>query len=393
MIGICLISVLYYCLFCRCCKKGSCTLSLQRRTSDIFEQKNCEAVKNEIVDECKHCCCCCCQTTSDEQDDELTESQCKHSFLSNLHTTLGIIFPGLTKRIVKIESETASCKQKVLLLFAGRIGPKKRLQVVHVYLVFWIMAALITYIWFIVILIENIIYRKTTTCNDVNVRSNRSVCFDVRSSKGRVNCKLKDSGDLEVFCYLVQPSFAAFGVAFSIAKGVSLIFDLEFRIVVRVADYTCGRVVLAGLQVVSFTIMIFWTIFLPLAKETNTKLSESILFDNYFFLGGGHMRRAIAVLISLSISLALCVPWCYFKQKNGKEYLDQAVDIELAESASNEITGKNDTDTDSDMIRRCCFEWCRKNKTNSSCTTSSQLSQNLLSKSGSNRGDIIEMKV
>ena len=63
-------------------------------------------------------------------------------------------------------------------LFGGYRNPKCPCML-HVY---FLVMLLVVFNWFCLILIDTAIYRKTTTCNDLNVKDDAYLCFDVRKS-------------------------------------------------------------------------------------------------------------------------------------------------------------------------------------------------------------------
>lgn len=98
-------------------------------------------------------------------------------------------------------------------------------------------------LWFVIMIIENAIYRKTTTCHDINVRDNSFTCFNVTKSDFKpipITCAIGKSPTTEVFCYLFQPNIAAFGIAFSIFKLIIFGVTVYFKIAIKLAESKCA---------------------------------------------------------------------------------------------------------------------------------------------------------
>ena len=117
-------------------------------------------------------------------------------------------------------------------LFGGYRIPKNP-HLLHAYY----LAMLVTVAnWFFVMFFDTAFYRKTTTCNDLNVRRDAYLCFDVSQSilAGPVNCidpTIRDDLDIYVLCYLQFFNFpVALSLSFSFAQLMILLIHISFAL-------------------------------------------------------------------------------------------------------------------------------------------------------------------
>ena len=158
--------------------------------------------------------------------------------------------------------------------------------------------------WFIAIALELSIYRKTTTCNDINVKVQSFSCFEVNNNYQKIDCGNTDDIDTRsVICYLYNPTLAGFAVAFSAATLVRTIADWFFKLVMKATNCIawCGlalRMVLLLLAVLILAAYIALT-------------QVQIIEESYFIFGEVPMRIAQLVLLCLTVAgMLLIPPWC-----------------------------------------------------------------------------------
>ena len=115
-------------------------------------------------------------------------------------------------------------------LFGGFEIPRKPFWL-HVY---FLSMFLIVLNWFLIMLIDTAIYRKTTTCNDLNVRRNAYLCFNVDTpvTHGPVDCTdptIQNDLDVYVVCYLQYFNFpVALSLAYSFIQLIIILIHVSF---------------------------------------------------------------------------------------------------------------------------------------------------------------------
>ena len=284
---------------------------------------------------CKKCKC------DNENSEEI-------KFIDGWHTVLSFVFPRLME---KKKNRT----EEELLLIAGRQVPKidysagkctsSNVAVISTYIYLSVMGFLIG-LWFIVILVEYIIYRKTTSCNDINVDDDNYVCFDLDNKWEIVNCRLSpDERSNNVFCYLYTISPSAFGIAFSVASLVSTIVSVSFYAAVYFSDEPCSRYGIIFIQII--TIVGSATCVIILGPIYGKGIWGSFFF--FFFDGLSPMRIFIFVLGLLSVLIGSCLPWCALQDE--KPYKDVASNIEAGESTEDGNTERSRSTADDSAER------------------------------------------
>ena len=200
--------------------------------------------------------------------------------------------------------EQERMQMQEVILFAGRKLKSPKWMAWFTYIYFVCMAFLIL-VWFMVILTNNLLYRKTTTCNDINVNNDRYGCYYALNFS-RANCSWlrthPDVNDISVICYLVNfdPPMAL-GVATGFAKFIAFVVDVSFRTTVILAGTTLGCVFIITLQV-------FGTIALVLGFCLGIGGVREDGLD-WFLYGFIPMRLVMLCLVLfLAIGVA-CLPW------------------------------------------------------------------------------------
>ena len=169
---------------------------------------------------------------------------------------------------------------------------------------YFFLMAIITCFWFICILVDNTFYYKTTSCDDVNPKDFSHVCFVVNESYRVANCS---EDDQPVICYLFNPSFLGLGLAFSIAKFLTVCVDAYYVFITkttRCLPYHTGifRLLIAIVATAGF---IAWWIGFGIAEGYTIR-------QDYFGYGRVPMRVSQSVLLLLTaLTMTLCLPWNY----------------------------------------------------------------------------------
>ena len=93
--------------------------------------------------------------------------------------------------------------------------------------------------------VDNFFYRKTTTCNDLNVRNDAYQCFNAEDplESDPVNCDLeeiKNDLDVRVICYLQSSSLAvALSLSFSFIQFVLIPVQVSFSLTLWCVKNNC----------------------------------------------------------------------------------------------------------------------------------------------------------
>ena len=190
----------------------------------------------------------------------------------------------------------------------------------HCYTYFYfISVAILASFCFLAMLVENGLYRKTTTCNDINVEDSSYACFNMTRRKDfklkRVDCSLRGNGNINVFCYWYQPNAATFGIAFSTFSFVLVVVAVYFKIAIKIVEFPCVRYLLAVLQICAIILSsIVLLAILPTLHYTETKQTKDTTI--YFFHGNAVVRWALFFLTHFTVTLVIPVPWCGFTHKD-----------------------------------------------------------------------------
>lgn len=191
-----------------------------------------------------------------------------------------------------------------VLLFAGRELKPHKWAIAFTYIYFFYVTFIVL-CWFLIILTDNLLYRKTTTCNDINVNSDRYGCYFV-SNSSRADCvELKlhpDVNKIDVICYLVnfEPTMAL-GVATGFAKFLTFVANVSFRTTVVLSCTKYGRIFVVGLQVLG-TVVLLLIFCLGLGGISVNTL-------NWFVYGFIPMRLVMLVMVIFLAIAVACIPW------------------------------------------------------------------------------------
>ena len=292
------------------------------------------------------CLCCCykwncetCQCKCKCKRDSTTEGCCPDCStilkMEKLHDILRTIFANVkefqvqkTGTIADAEADTDTVKDqatdktsKVLVISDREVPSGWNGCMAYIYYVYMMFMSIM---WFIATAIEFSIYRKTTTCNDINVDVKSFRCFDVGKKFSVINCDAPDITERKVICYLYSPSIAGFGVAFSTAKLISVVADIAYKFIFKFTNkYCCCAFILRiALIVAALGALLAYLLVIHLLNITET----------YFTFGRVPMRMAQLVLVCLTVGGILVIPpWCQYTDDDFKRkyyYMGYYGDVE-----------------------------------------------------------------
>ena len=289
--------------------------------------------------------CCCCRKEEDSSTNSGSSSRdhctsccngCKDFFTSvkHFHRILGKVFPSISELYIKsknidnaksenganLQSEidayakskksanVKDTKTEPVLIISERKVPSSVCIGFLTYLYFTYMLLMCS-LWFITMLVELMVYRKTGTCNDINVKVRSFSCFDVDNKYERIDCEqTPDIDTRRVICYLYNPNIAAFGVAFSTATLFSVIGDFAYNIILKGTKKCCGCFLVLRILGLILVAAVFIT-FMVLAHV------HRIFNTNYFTYAGIPMRYVqLLLLFMTAVGILALPPW--------KEYTD-----------------------------------------------------------------------
>lgn len=197
----------------------------------------------------------------------------------------------------------AKRKKRRFFLFGGYRKPIK-LRMVHVYFLTMMLLAIC---WFSVMFIDTGIYRKTTTCNDINVERDAYLCFDVNVNNylhaEPVDCtKVIDDLDVHVLCYLKYYNIAtAASIAFSFMQLIVFGIYITFAITLFcVAKWKYGNIFIGLIWAVSAILIVVVIVVIVIALDN----SDDTKYETINFLYGDRVARyIICVLGCLTVVL------------------------------------------------------------------------------------------
>ena len=219
---------------------------------------------------------------------------------------------------------------KIRLVQNRKLTPGRARSQTYAY---FLLMAILTCFWFICLMVDNTFYHKTTTCDDVNPNDMTHVCFVVNESYRVANCS--EDIDQSVICYLFSPSFLGLGLAFSIAKFLTVCTDAYYVFITkttRCLPYHTGilRLLIAILTTAGF---IAWWIGFGVAEGYTVR-------QDYFGFGQVPMRVSQSVLLLLTVLvMMLCPPWNY------------SIDDECLYHGYRELVYKEDNE---ELLCTCC---------------------------------------
>ena len=199
---------------------------------------------------------------------------------------------------------------------------------------YFIIATLLAITWFVLVSVESGIYRKTTTCNDINVQDKSFSCFAVSNKTGTgkrniigsmpIDCTIGKNPNISVFCYLYNPNPAAIGIAYSIVKLITGAITVYFNIAIYCGSKNCaGKCGVVFLQILLGVGVAIFAIVYPTYNFNNDK-------ELYFFHGDEPLRWIMFILAIITGIALIPVPWCCFTSK--KKYREVVQEEEEEET-------------------------------------------------------------
>ena len=212
-----------------------------------------------------------------------------------------------TKPPTDIKTTDIKTTERVLL-FAKRRRPKNMCCYALVLLYFIIL--LVGLFLLLVCLFFNLfIYRKTSTCNDINVKTEYSVCFDINHGYARVNCtdsKNINDPNLEVICYLTDWGFfRALGVSFGAIQAVRALIFVLFPIGITIGRKSICLIIVfqsvSGLIIVTLPILLYCLFYVD-----GLALFTSLYGDPPL------VHASVWIACATAFAFVVCLPWWAF---------------------------------------------------------------------------------
>ena len=232
------------------------------------------------------------------------------SSLESLHGILRTVFTNIKE--LQVHTMEKSNDISKLLVISDRKAPSNcNGFLAYTYYTFMMFMATM---WFFVTAIDFSIYRKTTNCNDINVKVKSFRCFDIDNNSALVNCQAPNIDEKNVICYLYSPSIAGLGVAFSTAKLITTVADIGYKLIFKATNKSlCITISLR---------IIFIIVTIAALTAYVTVTLEKIVTETYFTFGHVPMRVAQLVLLCLTVAgILLLPPWCkYTDEEYTKKY-------------------------------------------------------------------------
>lgn len=266
---------------------------------------------------CVSCCCCFADSCSDDEEDScgiaccLDDEDSQNKCIAVHHSCLGFVFPRLIGKVVE------KTDRKPVLLIARRKVPKGSCHRIKVYTYLSIMACL-TGLWFIVTLLEQVIYHNATSCEELGSDDTYYICFDHKRNWSIVDCQwfmrnCTTSTSLLCYTYSITPS--AFGIAFAVASFVSTIISITFHSAVYCSDEQCSRRGLTIIQILFILVVILCAVSLGVLYTTEERANLTM----YFVDERAPLRGAFLILFGASLLFGSCLPWGAFHSKRRYE--------------------------------------------------------------------------
>ena len=214
----------------------------------------------------------------------------------SFHSILGVFYFSFTERQA-IDHVQPAAPQPVLLIWKRSlpIGANRYLTYIYYYLM-----AIMSCMWFISFAVDDTIFQKTTTCNDLNPNDMSHVCFAVNESYTIVDCTVQQMEP--VICYIFNLNFAGIGIAYSVTKLCLALVDVYYFLLMKVT-VKCAPVII-GLRSIAIAgafigFSIWWGVFSTVGKYTR---------QDYFGYGLVPMRVMQSVFAFLTTLIATGFP-------------------------------------------------------------------------------------
>ena len=282
-----------------------------------------------------YCCvkCVCRQRRVHQRDYRVSVPLCPCScdrLRSHLHFLLQQVLSSVFDVIEVAEDEGRS-----IILFAKRRRPRNNCCYVMVLAYFTALFILLSFL-FLSLFSNFLIYRKTSNCNDINVKTQYSICFDLNNNYEVVNClQRQNDSDLEVICYLTDFNiFRALGTAFGAIQAfrtlISIIFALGIKLGLKWPCWTTTLQVFGALVIVVLCTTLYSLFY--------THHISIILY------GDPPLVHATLLLALATIFVFVCLhPWRAFKEstifekriRGQEDNVNYLVDVETSTAGNN----------------------------------------------------------
>ena len=287
--GVIALFVIYF----RCCKteEDSSTANSDRSTrSNCCKNSRTSLIKNcctSIKQYCKNCC----------------------TSIEYFHKLLGFVFSSVSEVYVKSEDRANPRIVPILVISERKLPPGRTEWFTYFYFTYMFLMCVM---WFIAILMELSIYRKTGTCNDINVEVQSFSCFDVDNNYEKIDCD--NTTDIEtrrVICYLYSPTIAGIGVAFSVAQLISVLGDIAYKLTLNGINQCVWCINI--LRIVCLLLVVFgFIVFVGVVEDHR--------ISNYFTYGGIPMRWTQLLLLTATLfGIFAFPPWTKYSKLNDSE--------------------------------------------------------------------------
>lgn len=291
---------------CTCCNQKGCRECCRECCKEYFKEIYCSSEPNARVTKFFKAC-----STFIKVCDETC-----YKYRTKFHRVLHVPFSGLITTNTKVqcvEDSNIISSAEETYLFGG-----KELKGCYCYTyVYFTAIALLAIIWFILICVESGIYRKTTTCNDINVQDKSYSCFAIANKTNDtyrrigmmpINCTIGKSPNISVFCYLYNLRPAAIGSAVGIAKLITFVTSVYFRIVIFCVSK--NKCITSFLQIsLGILFIMSFVIILP---DRHFRHDAEL----YFFHGNDPLRWTSYFLVIITGLVLIPIPWCGFTKKD-----------------------------------------------------------------------------
>ena len=248
------------------------------------------------------------------------------SNINDCFTLYRIVFWQSVQEVITLyetfDSKTSTtkthCRQE--FLFGGYRNPK-RICCLHTY---FLTMLVIVLNWFLLMFFDTAFYRKTTSCNDINVKRDAYMCFDVSKplSDGPIDCTANEQNDdLHVLCYLKSFNIAtALSLAFSFAQLVILLIYISFSYTLWCVKNCNARCALFSHVVILVAYIVFGCLVYGLLIGLNAKDLKYSEGWNIFY-GDKILHIIMFVCCGVTIFfLTLLSPYCWLIRDNKEHY-------------------------------------------------------------------------
>ena len=175
---------------------------------------------------------------------------------------------------------------------------------------YFILMVILAGLWFVVMTLEHLIYRKTGNCNDINVSNNDFTCFNLKNDSEKIDCTSEEAlnSEVDVFCYLYEFRFSAVAIGFSTYQFILFLTVLYFKLAVQCLLHCGGRC-----RKICICLNIAYDILVIMAINIfSIVLHYTGVLRAYFFEGLAVLRVAIFILLVVTTAIGILTPWYNF---------------------------------------------------------------------------------